>query len=343
LEQRVQGTPGRRRERLPLADFARARAESETVMKVILPSLLAIALANLPTSVGAPVKTERNPGQGPVITFGEGFATPESVLYDPDEDEYLVSSINGPPVDTDNNGFITVLAPDGKVLNAKFIEGGKNGVTLHAPHGLALIAGRLYVADVDTVRVFERKSGKAIADISVAGATFLNDLCSQADGTLLITDSGLKSGKQGLEPSGSDAVYSYKDGRLRPVVKNKNLGHPNGIVATARGVWVVNYGNDELWELDLKEGKKGSITRLPKGTLDGIVALPDDSLLVSSWDGKAIYRGRPGGEFKEVLSGIEAPADIGLDARRNRLLVPRFQDNRVEAYALNALGIEASR
>ena len=65
--------------------------------------------------------------------------------------------------------------------------------------------------------------------------------------------------------------------------------------------------------------------------LDGIVAVGDE-LLISSWPAKTIYPGKPGGEFKEAFTDLEAPADIGFDSKRNRVLVPRFQGSFVEAW-----------
>jgi hypothetical protein len=55
-------------------------------------------------------------------------------------------------------------------------------------------------------------------------------------------------------------------------------------------------------------------------------------VLISSWEGAALYRGTFGGEFKEIASGLKAPADIGFDTKRSRVLVPRFQENFVEAW-----------
>src|SRR5215472_16538367 len=49
-----------------------------------------------------------------------GRATPESVLYDGQNDRYLVSNINGKPTDADNNGFISILSPDGQVTTLKW-------------------------------------------------------------------------------------------------------------------------------------------------------------------------------------------------------------------------------
>ena len=58
------------------------------------------------------------------------FQTPESVLYDPVADVYLVSNINGDPTAKDNNGFISRIGPDGTVMAAKWIAGGQGDVTL---------------------------------------------------------------------------------------------------------------------------------------------------------------------------------------------------------------------
>jgi hypothetical protein len=39
-------------------------------------------------------------------------------------------------------------------------------------------------------------------------------------------------------------------------------------------------------------------------------------------------------EVSVVLEGVAAPADIGLDARRGRLPVPLFMDDRVEIHPI---------
>src|SRR6266496_4562221 len=98
----------------------------------------------------------------------EGFLTPESVLHDTAQDIYFVSNINGSPTAKDNNGFISRLRPDGAVENLKFIEGGKNGVTLNAPKGLALLGDTLWVADIDAVRAFNAKTGAPLDSVSLS-------------------------------------------------------------------------------------------------------------------------------------------------------------------------------
>jgi sugar lactone lactonase YvrE len=261
-----------------------------------------------------------------------GFAAPESVLYDAENDRYLVSSIQGKPGDKDNNGFISVLSPDGTVTTLKWIEGGKNKVKLNAPKGLAIAGGILYVADIDVVRKFDLKTGASKGDIAFPGATFLNDLASGPDGKVYVSDSGIKLTEKGAEPTKTDAVCVIEKGKVKAIAKGTDLGAPNGLVVTDNGVVVVTFGSSEVYRLDEK-GKKQDVTKPPQGALDGVVAL-GDSLLVSSWQGSAVYKGKLGGTFEVILADQKSPADIGYDTKRGRLLVPRMQEDTVEAFEL---------
>jgi hypothetical protein len=81
------------------------------------------------------------------------------------------------------------------------------------------------------------------------------------------------------------------------------------------------------------KGKRQDVAKLPQGGLDGIVAV-GDSLLISSWKASAVYRGKPGGAFEVTVPNVKAPADIGFDSKRGRVLVPRFMENAVEVYAV---------
>ncbi|MDQ5871971.1 MAG: SMP-30/gluconolactonase/LRE family protein, partial [Acidobacteriota bacterium] len=267
----------------------------------------------------------------PTVVANAGFATPESVLYDVDADVYLVSNINGGEVAADGNGFISRVDPDGRVLELKWIDGSRADQTLHAPKGMALSDGVLCVADIDTVRMFDRASGKATGKVTIAGATFLNDVAAAPDGTVYVSDSGLKAGKMGLEPSGSDAIYRIDRGAKKAVrvIKDKGLGNPNGLLADAEGVWVVTFGSGQLYRVS-REGRKEAGENLPTGQLDGIVQVSDGSVLVSSWEGSSILRGSPGAGFLASITGVASPADIGYDSKRKRVLIPLFMGDALE-------------
>lgn len=267
----------------------------------------------------------------PELVTLSGFQTPESVRYDPAADLYLVANIYGAPLAADGNGFISRVKPDGTIAALKWIDGAKEGITLNAPKGMALSGGILYVADLTHLRKFDQKTGAPKGAIEIEGATFLNDVASGPDGKIYVSDSGLKQGDKGFEPSGTDAVYEIDGdaGTATALAKGDDLDRPNGLMVDADGVWVVTFGRGELYRIG-EGGKRESVHKLPAGSLDGIVALPDGQLLISSWATKTIYRGPKHGPFRPAIEKLNAPADIGYDSKRHRLLVPRFNDHTVE-------------
>lgn len=267
----------------------------------------------------------------PIAVRNVGFMTPESVLHDPLTDRYLVSNINGNPLEADDNGFISLLADDGQVLALKWIDGASDSVTLHAPRGLAVVGDYIYVADLTVLRRFDRRTGAPRGALPIPGATFLNDVTSTNDGSVYFTDSGLRAGPAGVEPSGTDAVYRLTpEGALDTLARGEELGRPNGIAVTGDTVWVVSFGSGELYRV--ANGGRADVVRLAKGSLDGLV-IAFGEMFVSSWEGESVFRGKPG-TFAEMLRGLKAPADIGHDLWRNRLLIPLFNDNEIRIVPL---------
>src|SRR5215831_227134 len=126
---------------------------SRLVIAIVIASTACSKAEKPPVKAAAPPPPLR-------ITVSDSFNAPESVLYDPQADIYLVSNINGTPLAKDNNGFISRVSPDsGKVVQLKWIAGGANGVTLNAPKGMGIVGDTLFVADIDVVRMFNRTTG----------------------------------------------------------------------------------------------------------------------------------------------------------------------------------------
>ena len=250
-----------------------------------------------------------------------GFMTPESVLYDAVADVYLVSNINGKPTDADDNGFISRLSPDDrKVTELKWIDGSKPDVKLDAPKGMVISDGVLWVADITVVRKFDAKTGKPMGEVKIDGAKFLNDVAPAPGGGVYVTDTE------------NEAVYAiFKTGVVKPLIKQKDLGGPNGVVIVGDVVWVVTKAGTMFSVPDGRAGSPAASepkpTKLPKSQLDGIVAI-DGEFMVSSWDGKTVYRGKPD-QWKDLALDLESPADIGWDSKRNKLLVPLFNADAV--------------
>jgi DNA-binding beta-propeller fold protein YncE len=257
---------------------------------------------------------------------------PESVLYDPGQDVYFISNINGAMQSVDGNGFISRVDAGTLTIDLQWILSGRNGVRLDGPKGMAILGDALYVADITVVRKFDRRSGAPLGEIAIDGASFLNDIAT--DGRrLYVSDTGIVSGPGNtFFDSGSDAIWTIVNDRPEKLAAGKELGHPNGLDWVGGTLRVVTFRGNELYELD--GGRKRTIAEMPRGQLDGVVHLADGTALVSSWMGNEIYRVPRRGHAAAILAGIAAPADLGYDTKRRHLLIPQPAANQVTVHAV---------
>jgi len=261
-----------------------------------------------------------------IVVSDIGLATPESVEYYAAEDLYLVTNINGSPFAADGNGFISKIKPDGSVVKLKWIDGEMKGVTLHSPKGAAIVGNNLYVADINQVHVFALPSGKQKKSITIKGSTFLNGITPGGGNSVYVTDSGYN---EGFKPNGTDAVYKvWANGKYKTIIKNKNMEHPNGILKEKERLVLVPFGSGKIISIDNK-GKMAVMQTAPSGGLDGLVSLKDGRYLISSWGSSSIYVMNESGKFNVLADSLDAPADLGVDTKRNRVLVPLFKQNKV--------------
>ena len=266
-----------------------------------------------------------------------GFLTPESVLDDSAQDIYFVSNINGGPLTKDNNGFISRLRPDGAIEVLKFIEGGRGGVTLNAPKGLAVLGDTLWVADIDRLRAFNSRTGAAIDSVRLdsLGAVFLNDIAIAPNGAIYVTDTGIRFDDVGnvLHP-GPDRVFRVgPDRKVTVAVRGDTLGWPNGITldAVGRRFIIVQYGGKAV--LAWKPGDRApTVIARGAGGFDG-VEMVGGKVVVSSWADSSITR-FDSTQGTKIITGVPSPADFGYDPKRNRLLIPILTGNRVEIWQL---------
>src|SRR5690606_36651249 len=179
--------------------------------------------------------------------------------------------------------------------------------------------------------------------VAVGGATFLNDATAAQDGTVYVSDSGMKLGKEGCEGTKSDGIFKIGSrSEAEKLIKRTDLNRPNGLWADEGGVWAVTFAGKELYYVS-NDGNIGQRQALPQGSLDGLVRLGDGSFLISSWDAKSIFRGRPGGTFEPVATNLYGPADIGFDSKRNRVLVPKFNENAIEFHSIRVAPTAAAQ
>jgi hypothetical protein len=263
---------------------------------------------------------------------------PESVRYASDQDVYFVSVMNGPGSEKDNNGYIVQVAGANLGEAKLLVVGGKNGVTLDAPKGLAIHGDTLWTTDIDKLRAFDRHSGKPLGEIDLApkGAVLLNDIAVGPDGTIYTTDTGIIMSQIGVIYVGGDKVFSIGPNRSISVVAHGNvLGRPNGVTWDPTGKrWVVvsfDPFHSEVYALHPSDSTRIILAK-GKGKFDGIEPLPNGTFLVSSWADSSVHQFGKGKDI-QVVRNVPTPADIGLDTKRGRLAIPTG-GNRIEFWDL---------
>ena len=319
---------------LPLQSFTSQTMSSfqtRTVLLLSLGSALACAREGAPaTDTTAAVTASTLP------LPTEGFKTPESVRYDASLDAFFVSNIDGVPNNKDNNGYIARMDAANPGTVTVLVQGGQGGVELHAPKGLAITGDTLWVADIDVVRAFNKNTGAMLATIPVSGATFLNDVVVGPDGTIYVTDSGIRFSDTGeMSHPGKDRIYAVKGGSATVAIENDSLlARPNGIAWDASNARFVlgPFGGPLVTAWKPGESTVTTIVTGPGG-YDGIEVLGDGRILVTSWSDSSLNI-IDNGQLTRLAGGMDGPADIGVDTKRNRIAVPRFSAGRVDYVAL---------
>jgi sugar lactone lactonase YvrE len=273
-----------------------------------------------------------------------GFRGPESVRYDPDQDVYFVSNMAGAGSVKDNNGFISRISASNPDSGSVLAQGGTNGVTLNSPKGLAVHGDTLWATDIDVLRGFDRHSGAPLATIDFAplGAVQLNDIAVGPDGTLHITDTGIIMSPKGVIHTGPDRIFVVgPNAQISVIAEGFQLARPNGITWDPVGKrWLVVSYNQFAGQImvdPLGRARPHLIrTRSNGGQLDGIEVLPDGAILFSSWADSSIHL-LANGRDEPIIREVAVPADIGVDTKRNYVLIPLSMLGHVQLWSLDGV------
>lgn len=270
-----------------------------------------------------------------------GFQGPESVRYDPDQDVFFVSNMAGYGSAKDGNGFITRVSaadPNDAVI---FAQGGRDGVVLNAPKGMALHGDTLWVADIDALRAFDRRSGAPLATIDFAPQhpVQLNDVAVGPDGTIRVTDTGIVMSRFGNVHTGPDRIFEVgPGGAVSTVASGLELRLPNGITWDPHGRrWIVVSFDPFAGDVAAMpaQGASRQLLFRAKGRLDGVEVLSDGSILYTSWADSSVHL-LAGSQDRQLLREVPEAADLGVDTRRGRIAVPLATLDRVQLWSLDA-------
>jgi sugar lactone lactonase YvrE len=308
--------------------------------RLIRPSRAVLALCAL-AAAGAcrASQAAEAPAAARMLARIEGFGFPESVRYDPDQDLYFVSNMAGPGSLEDGNGFIARVPASSPDRAEVFIQGGRDGVVLDAPKGMALRGDTLWVADIHVLRGFHRRTGAPLAtiDLRAQRPQLLNDVAVGPDGSLHVTDTGIAMTDKGVIYQGGDRVFRIgPDRAVSTIASGAGLGRPNGITWDPDGErWIVVSFDPFRSEVYAIRPGDSVRTILARGTgkFDGVERLADGRLLVTSWTDSAVMV-VDGQRVGRMIRGLWQPADLGVDTRRGRVAVPLALQGRVEIWTI---------
>ena len=245
------------------------------------------------------------------------LTTCESVLYDNQRDALFVSCINGMPAEKNGTGFIARLSPDGSVETLEWVTG------LNAPKGMGIFGNFLYVTDIDELVVIDIENGSISERIPVSGASFLNDISVDSDGTVYFSDSD------------TGILWKYAGGTVNQWI-TEGLDRPNGLSVEPSRVLLTSSGSQDLKVIDKATGEYETVTT-GIGAGDGIEYTGTEGYYItSSWTGE-VFLIHPDWSKKTLLKTSDQEinsADIGFNRTQQVVYVPTFFDNRVVAYRL---------
>ncbi|HJQ37997.1 MAG TPA: hypothetical protein VKB93_12735 [Thermoanaerobaculia bacterium] len=237
----------------------------------------------------------------------DGFRAPTSVVHDEEQDVYFVA----------NAGFVARVTPAGKIEEPKFIDG------LKSPQGMALLGTQLWIADGKKVRVFDRVTGAPVKTVDLAprGAVSLRGIAVGGDDAVYVTDSA-RDGR----------IFRVSGDVVDIALAGDELRAPNAIAWDGLRFLVAPGSGRDVVAWSPGGGIK-AVMRGP-GAYDGIVILPNGTVIVSSEYDDALHVGYGTGDLRPLFTRKPTPAGIGFDRKRNRLLVPSREGNWLEAWTL---------
>lgn len=240
-----------------------------------------------------------------------GLKMPESVITGPDGRLY-VSEIG--EFGKDGDGQIAVIDKDGTAH--VFATG------MDDPKGLAVFGNNIFVADkarVLKVGLDGKWSVFAAAEAFPVKPQFLNDLESDAQGNIYVSDSGDLKGKGG-------AIYRIgKNGKVALITngeKDPRVQGPNGLLTDGKGgLLEVDFVSGTLYRIKLRSGELEKVAE-GFGGGDGLVRGPKGVLYVSDWQNGRVFSVSKAGEVKQIKDGFQSAADISITKDGKYILVP---------------------
>lgn len=287
--------------------------------KLYIPFLTALLLGILfpPAALQAQVQIEE------AWTLNEALDMPESVVYNPEEEVFYITNIVGEVSAKDGNGYITKVAHDGSLVEAKWVD------NLDAPKGIAFYEGTIYVADNDVVVEIDAEEGAVTERYPAEGAEFLNDVTVDEEGNVYISDSG------------TNGVYRLVNGQLELWLQGDQIKAPNGVFAeedylivAACTFDVEDAGSKRHFQYVSYDGKEIEIPQnnSPMGNIDGIKPDGNGGYFITEWGPGTLSHYSPEQGVTQLSEMGQGAADNEYVIDDQLLVVPVMMSDKLVAF-----------
>lgn len=255
----------------------------------------------------------------------EGFAQPETVVFDNARDVFYVSNIAGEPLGADGLGYISLVSSDGKMLDAEWVTG------FDAPKGLEIHGNTLYVADLTRLVAIDVTTGQVSGSWDINDAQFTNDIAVDDSGRVYVSDMF------------ANRIYVLADNAISVWMESPALMHPNGLEIDGDRLVVAAWGNDiqpdfttlengHVLAVDLASKDVSAMgPDAPIGNLDGLEKEGDDAWLASDWIAGALYRVKGDGSHEMVADFGMGSANFSFLPNEKIVVVPLMLEGKITA------------
>lgn len=248
------------------------------------------------------------------------LASPQHMIADQDS-TYFIANANGDPGTRNNQGFISKVNQEGEITDLHFIQGGVNSVILNSPNGMAIVGDILYVADLDSIRAFNKQTGEPYLTLPFTreDCRSLTGLASDNEGMLFVSDT---------DSNRIFRIDSSQDHAISLLLHDERLSHPHDIAVHPRSghLFGVGWEDGKIFEIDqngvFHELFVNSFFRGGFYNLDGIDFDQYGTMYVSDMTAGKVWRIRANLKKEVIAEFLISPSGLAIDRPNHLILVP---------------------
>ncbi|AFZ18867.1 SMP-30/gluconolactonase/LRE family protein [Allocoleopsis franciscana] len=266
-------------------------------------------------------------------TKGNPLDAPEAAFWHAESRTWFVSNLGGGlSLARDGFGWLTRYDENGKLLDARWVDG------MDAPTGIAAVGNLLYVADRAGVHEIDVQRAIILRTIEIPNSKFLNDVAAAPNGDLFVSD---------FE---ANRIYRLNGEREAEVwLEGEELENPNGLIVEGNNLIIATWGPmtdpatfavkhpGTLQKAELATRKLSPVGKgHPIASFDGVIAI-GKHYFATDWPAGRLLRISAEGEVQEVLTGFHQLADLGYNPDRKTIAMPVMSDSRLIFLHLEAI------